>query len=60
MRHVASTLLHSQHFPSKFQVIIFAGGMTAAGDQLLDAVKVAFKDLGWTILEHKVRRFEVK
>jgi hypothetical protein len=37
------------------QVIIFAGGLSEAGAQLLDAVKRAYEAHGWTILENKVR-----
>lgn len=37
------------------QVIIFAGGLSEAGAQLLDAVKRAYEGHGWTILENKVR-----
>lgn len=36
------------------QLLLFAGGMSAAGPQLLLRIQHHFKALGWTVLEHGV------
>lgn len=36
------------------QLLVFAGGMSAAGPRLLERIQHHFGGLGWTVLGHEV------